>query len=124
MTSSDATSADQVATLLSDYVASPLYGVLHDALARPGQTGTLAERMGGSPAVGRCVAKTGTLDFVSNLAGWCKAEGGHTLAFAFLNDGIDVDAAHALQDAMTIDLARYDDGTPAGTPAPAPAPLA
>ncbi len=117
----DATTPDQVATLLTDYVASPLYGVLRSALARPGQTGTLSARMRGSAAVGRCAAKTGTLDFVSNLAGWCTALGGHTLAFAFLMDGIDVTAAHVLQDAMTIAIARYDDGTPAGPPAPAPA---
>ncbi len=117
----DATTPDQVATLLTDYVASPLYGVLRGALARPGQTGTLSLRMRGSAAVGRCNAKTGTLDFVSNLAGWCTAEGGHTLAFAFLMDGIDVTTAHVLQDVMTIALARYDDGTPAGVPAPPPA---
>ena len=121
---SDRTSPDQVATLLTDYVASPLYGVLHDALARPAQTGTLIDRMNGSAAVGRCVAKTGTLDFVSNLAGWCRAVGGHTIAFALLMDGIDVTAAHALQDAMTEAIARYDDGTPAGTPAPPPPLLA
>ncbi len=116
----DATTPDQVATLLTDYVASPLYGVLRGALARPGQTGTLSLRMRGSAAVGRCAAKTGTLNFVSNLAGWCTAEGGHTLAFAFFMDGIDVLTAHVLQDGMTIALARYDDGTPAGAPAPAP----
>jgi len=121
---SDATTPDQVATLLSDYVASPLYGVLHAALARPGQTGTLSDRMGGSPAVGRCVAKTGTLDFVSNLAGWCQAAGGHTLAFAFLMDNVDVLAAHVLQDTMVEALARYNDGTPAGAPAPPPPLLA
>ena len=33
-------------------------------------------------AVGNCAAKTGTLNYVTNLAGYCRSRGGHTLAFA------------------------------------------
>ena len=38
-------------------------------------------------AVGRCIAKTGTLDNVTNLAGYCRAAGGHVLVFAVFIDG-------------------------------------
>ena len=63
--------------------------------------------MRGTVASGRCQAKTGTLIGVSNLAGWCEAADGHVLEFAFLMDGIDVYSARALQDAMTVAVARY-----------------
>ena len=54
----------------------------------------------------RCQAKTGTLNGVSNLAGYCDAAGGHTIAFALMMDGISDAAAHRLQDSMAItDLA-------------------
>ena len=53
-----------------------------------------------------------------HLGGWAH------VAFALLMDGVNVTAAHVLQDAITIALARYDDGTPAGVPAPAPPLLA
>ena len=38
-------------------------------------------------AQGRCVAKTGTLNYVTNLAGYCRSRGRHTLAFALFIDG-------------------------------------
>jgi D-alanyl-D-alanine carboxypeptidase/D-alanyl-D-alanine-endopeptidase (penicillin-binding protein 4) len=60
-----------------------------------------------SAATGRCEGKTGTLTGVSNLAGYCEAAHGQMLAFAFFNDGISTEAAHAIQDNMTVALARY-----------------
>ena len=120
----DETTPHQVVELLTDLTASPLGTVLRAALARPGQTGTLSDRMAGTAAVGRCQAKTGTLDFVSNLAGWCTALGGHTIVFAMLMDGIDVYTAHVLQDAITVAIAQFDDGTPAEPPPPPPPLLA
>jgi len=63
--------------------------------------------MRGTTASGRCQAKTGTLNGVSNLAGWCKSLSGHTLAFCFLINGDAELTAHRLQDTMAIALARY-----------------
>ncbi len=78
------------------------------SLAVAGRTGTLAGRMVGTPADGRCHAKTGTLHDVSALAGLCLARNGHQLAFAILQNAIDPTAAHPLQDAMTAAVARYN----------------
>jgi D-alanyl-D-alanine carboxypeptidase/D-alanyl-D-alanine-endopeptidase (penicillin-binding protein 4) len=76
-------------------------------MAVVGHSGTLAERMRGTAAAGRCQGKTGTLTGVSNLVGYCEDAAGQYLAFAFFNDGIAIETAHALQDNMTITLADY-----------------
>lgn len=113
---SDRTSPLDVVRLLAGLSASPLGAVLRSDLPVAGRSGTLALRMHASTAAGRCQAKTGTLDGVSNLAGWCEALGGHTLAFCFLIDGDSEARAHALQDHMAITVAGFDDGTPAPVP--------
>ena len=47
--------------------------------------------MRGTAAEGNCATKTGTLDGVSALSGYCDA-GGHTIAFSVLNNSVDIDA--------------------------------
>ena len=103
----DRTSTYQVAGLLTALASSPLGAVLRGDLAVVGHTGTLAHRMRGTVAAGRCQAKTGTLIGVSNLAGYCRSARGHLLVFAFFNDGIAIEFAHAVQDRMAIALAGY-----------------
>jgi len=104
---SDSTSPHQVVSLLTSLAHSPLGTTLRNDLAIAGHTGTLAKRMRHTPASGRCQAKTGTLIGVSNLAGYCQAQNGDILAFAFFTDGIETGAAHTIQDNMAITLARY-----------------
>ena len=104
---SDHTTPKQIVELLTALAHSPLGTTLRNDLAVAGQTGTLSERMRHTPASGRCRAKTGTLNGVSNLAGYCESAGGDILAFAFFNDGIETYAAHTIQDNMAITLARY-----------------
>jgi serine-type D-Ala-D-Ala carboxypeptidase/endopeptidase (penicillin-binding protein 4) len=104
----DRTSPLEVVSLLVALASTQIGEVLRSDLAVAGESGTLALRMRGTTASGRCQAKTGTLDGVSNLAGYCQSEGGQTLAFCFLIDGDAELTAHALQDAMTIAVARYD----------------
>jgi D-alanyl-D-alanine carboxypeptidase/D-alanyl-D-alanine-endopeptidase (penicillin-binding protein 4) len=104
---SDHTSPEQIVTLLSDLSRSPLGTTLRKDLAVAGESGTLSERMRGSPAAGHCQAKTGTLTGASNLAGYCQAANGNILAFAIFNDGIETDAAHVIQDKMVVTLASY-----------------
>ena len=103
----DKTSPYEVVTLLNEIAHTELGTILRGDLAVAGHTGTLAERMRGTAAAGRCQAKTGTLTGVSNLAGYCAAADGDELAFAFFNDGISIEAAHTLQDNMAITLADY-----------------
>jgi D-alanyl-D-alanine carboxypeptidase/D-alanyl-D-alanine-endopeptidase (penicillin-binding protein 4) len=103
----DKTSPYEMVTLLNEMAHTELGTILRGDLAVAGHTGTLAERMRGSDAEGRCQAKTGTLTGVSNLAGYCAAADGDELAFAFFNDGISTEMAHTLQDNMAITLANY-----------------
>jgi serine-type D-Ala-D-Ala carboxypeptidase/endopeptidase (penicillin-binding protein 4) len=104
---SDRTTPRQVVALLAALARSPLGTTLRGDLAVAGRTGTLHDRMRHTPAGGRCQAKTGTLIGVSNLAGYCQAQDGDILAFAFFTDGIETTVAHKIQDNMAITLARY-----------------
>ena len=62
--------------------------------------------MNGSAAAGRCRGKTGTLTGVSNVSGYCKTKNG-LVAFSLLMNGVsNLDAAHAIQDAMVVQIAR------------------
>ena len=80
--------------------------VYRSSLPLAGREGTLAHRMNGTAADGRCEAKTGTLIGVSTLSGYCDA--GHGLvAFSFLMNGVDVSVAQSAQDKMTSLIARY-----------------
>ena len=72
-----------------------------------GREGTVADRMRGTAAEGNCATKTGTLDGVSALSGYCSAHG-HTVAFSVLNNSVDIDAAHTAQDRFAAAIARYD----------------
>ncbi len=103
----DETSPWEVVTLLDELAHTPLGTVLRGDMAVAGHTGTLAERMRGTAAAGRCDGKTGTLTGVSNLVGYCTAADGDELAFAFFTDGIELGAAHTLQDNMAITVADY-----------------
>jgi D-alanyl-D-alanine carboxypeptidase/D-alanyl-D-alanine-endopeptidase (penicillin-binding protein 4) len=103
----DRTSPYQVADLLVELAPTPIGPVLRGNLAIAGRTGTLASRMRKTGASGRCQGKTGTLTGASNLAGYCNAADGHTLAFAIFNDGLATETAHTFQDHMTITLADY-----------------
>lgn len=103
----DQTSPLQVVTLLRDLSTTPIGTTLRADMAVAGQSGTLAERMRGTAAAGRCQGKTGTLTGVSNLVGYCQDLSGQFIAFAFFDDGIAIETAHVLQDNMAITLADY-----------------
>ena len=83
-----------------------LKGAFYDSLAVAGRSGTLASRMRGTAAQGRCVGKTGTIDGVSALSGYCRAGAG-TVAFSILMNNVSIDAARRAQDTMAAAIARY-----------------
>ncbi|MBV9049254.1 MAG: D-alanyl-D-alanine carboxypeptidase/D-alanyl-D-alanine-endopeptidase [Solirubrobacterales bacterium] len=100
----DSTSPQQVVTLLERMASNPTFV---SSLAVAGETGTLQGEMNDTVAQGRCRGKTGTLTGVANLAGYCTARDGHSLAFAFLMNGVDSSAGHALEAQMAVALAGY-----------------
>jgi D-alanyl-D-alanine carboxypeptidase/D-alanyl-D-alanine-endopeptidase (penicillin-binding protein 4) len=77
-----------------------------NSLPLAGREGTLSDRMRGTPAEGRCRAKTGTLDAVSALSGYCRAGHG-TVAFSILMSSVNVSTAQSAQDKMAALIARY-----------------
>lgn len=83
----DQTTPAQVVGLLRKVWNTPTGALLHAALPVVGRQGTVQGIGVHTPAEGRCVAKTGTLDGVTNLAGYCHSRGGATLAFALFVDG-------------------------------------
>jgi D-alanyl-D-alanine carboxypeptidase/D-alanyl-D-alanine-endopeptidase (penicillin-binding protein 4) len=91
-------------TRMADSAAAPAF---EDSLAVAGRNGTLDTRMRNTSAQDNCHAKTGTLNTVSALAGYCLTTSGGRVAFAFLMNGVSVVAARRLQDRMTVALARY-----------------
>jgi serine-type D-Ala-D-Ala carboxypeptidase/endopeptidase (penicillin-binding protein 4) len=102
---SDFTTPRQVVTLLSKMDTNPYFV---DSLAVAGETGTLQEEMQGTRAQGRCQGKTGTLNDVASLAGYCQAVDGHTLAFAFMMNSLSNAAyGHLVEANMAVALAKY-----------------
>jgi D-alanyl-D-alanine carboxypeptidase/D-alanyl-D-alanine-endopeptidase (penicillin-binding protein 4) len=80
--------------------------IVRTSLPQAGRTGTLAGRMRGTAAVGRCAAKTGTIRGVSGLAGYCTTKQGREVAFAILQNGGDVGSARSFQDRFVAHLAQ------------------
>jgi D-alanyl-D-alanine carboxypeptidase/D-alanyl-D-alanine-endopeptidase (penicillin-binding protein 4) len=100
------TTPRDVVELLAGIDESELADPLRVSLAVAGRSGTLSDRMRGTTAQGRCRAKTGTLNGISNLAGYCTSHSGARTAFAILMSG-SVWSAHPLQNRMAAVLARY-----------------
>jgi serine-type D-Ala-D-Ala carboxypeptidase/endopeptidase (penicillin-binding protein 4) len=78
----------------------------YESLAVAGKTGTLSRRMRNTAAEGSCHAKTGTIDGVSALSGYCRAGAGQ-VAFSILMNNVSISAAQRAQDAMAAAIARY-----------------
>ncbi len=81
-----------------------------DSLAVAGRSGTVARRMRGTAAAGNCRLKTGTLDGVSALSGYCFRGGDdadHAVIFSLLMNRVDVNRAHTVQDRMAALISRY-----------------
>jgi serine-type D-Ala-D-Ala carboxypeptidase/endopeptidase (penicillin-binding protein 4) len=77
-------------------------------LALAGHEGTVADRMQGTAAYGRCRTKTGTLTGVSNLSGYCFNVSGKVMVFSVLMNGVsDLELAHLDQDRIAGAVASY-----------------
>jgi D-alanyl-D-alanine carboxypeptidase/D-alanyl-D-alanine-endopeptidase (penicillin-binding protein 4) len=102
----DHTSPHQQVTLLRALRKTAVGDALKASLPVAGRSGTLIHRMRGTVAAGRCEAKTGTLGYVSALAGYCTSSGGDEIGFAIeMNNIADVLLARTLQDRIAATLA-------------------
>lgn len=103
----DRSSPAQIVDLLREVWHTPAGGELAASLPTVGVDGTVEFLGARTPARGRCVAKTGTLDYVTNLAGYCRARDHHTLAFALMLDGPSNWTATVLEGRMVGAIAGY-----------------
>jgi D-alanyl-D-alanine carboxypeptidase/D-alanyl-D-alanine-endopeptidase (penicillin-binding protein 4) len=103
----DRSSPLEVVDLLREVWGTRVGRELVASLPTVGREGTVRGYGLKSHAAGNCVAKTGTLNYVTNLAGYCRTRGGHTLAFALFVDGPDNGTAATLESKMIGAIARY-----------------
>jgi D-alanyl-D-alanine carboxypeptidase/D-alanyl-D-alanine-endopeptidase (penicillin-binding protein 4) len=103
----DRSSPAQLVDLLRDVWHTPTGGQLAASLPTVGVEGTVQFLGVKTPARGRCIAKTGTLDYVTNLAGYCRARNNHLLAFALMLDGPPNWTATVLEGRMVGAIAGY-----------------
>jgi D-alanyl-D-alanine carboxypeptidase/D-alanyl-D-alanine-endopeptidase (penicillin-binding protein 4) len=108
LTRSNRASPKQVVALLSGMREQPTGEEFIEDLAVSGKEGTVAGRMRGTPAYGRCRVKTGTLTGVSNLSGYCFNQSGRTVIFSILMGRVpSTTQAHIDQDAIAGLAASY-----------------
>jgi D-alanyl-D-alanine carboxypeptidase/D-alanyl-D-alanine-endopeptidase (penicillin-binding protein 4) len=81
--------------------------VLSASLPTVGVNGTVQRIARLTAAQGHCIAKTGTLDDVTNLAGYCSSRGHHVVAFALFLDGPPNATAVVQLGRMVAAIARY-----------------
>jgi D-alanyl-D-alanine carboxypeptidase/D-alanyl-D-alanine-endopeptidase (penicillin-binding protein 4) len=103
----DRTSPLQIVDLLRDLWGSPVGTELSESLPVTGMSGTVATIGTRSAAQGRCQAKTGSLDDVTNLAGYCRTKGGQKLAFGIFIDGPENGIGFTIESKMVGAIARY-----------------
>lgn len=70
------------------YSHEHIYNHLLPSMPVAGEDGTLRKRMKGTAAEGNVRAKTGTVEGVSTLSGYCTTAEGHLLCFSIMNQGI------------------------------------
>jgi D-alanyl-D-alanine carboxypeptidase/D-alanyl-D-alanine-endopeptidase (penicillin-binding protein 4) len=103
----DRSSPLEVVDLLREVWGTRVGRELVASLPTVGKEGTVRGIGLKTAAAGNCVAKTGTLNYVTNLAGYCHSKGGHALAFTLMIDGPDNGTAVLLESRMIGAIARY-----------------
>ncbi|MGH2842262.1 MAG: D-alanyl-D-alanine carboxypeptidase/D-alanyl-D-alanine-endopeptidase [Solirubrobacteraceae bacterium] len=103
----DRSTPAQVLELLTAVWGTPSGRVLYRSLPVLGRQGTVQGIGVGSYADGHCAAKTGTLNDVTNLAGYCTTRSRQTIAFALMIDGQpNIQAVRSLSHAVAT-IAAY-----------------
>jgi serine-type D-Ala-D-Ala carboxypeptidase/endopeptidase (penicillin-binding protein 4) len=108
LTRGNRASPSQVVDLLNAVRQAPMGDEFIQDLALAGHEGTVADRMHGTAAYGRCRTKTGTLTAVSALSGFCFNRSGKTMIFSILMGSVsDLSLAHDEQDKIAAAVASY-----------------
>jgi D-alanyl-D-alanine carboxypeptidase/D-alanyl-D-alanine-endopeptidase (penicillin-binding protein 4) len=108
LTRSNRASPRQVVDLLAAMQREPVGEDFIQDLALAGREGTVADRMHGTAADGRCRTKTGTLTGVSNLSGYCFNRDGRVMIFSTLMGSVgNLELAHLDQDRIAAAVASY-----------------
>ncbi len=108
LTRSNRASPAQVVDLLKSMRGTDVGDEFIQDLALAGHEGTVAERMHGTAAYGRCRTKTGTIRAVSNLSGYCFNRDGRVMIFSILMASVrDLGLAHLEQDLIAGEVASY-----------------
>jgi serine-type D-Ala-D-Ala carboxypeptidase/endopeptidase (penicillin-binding protein 4) len=108
LTRSNRASPAQVVALLRGMRETDAGDEFVQSLAIAGSEGTVASRMDGTAAAGRCRTKTGTLTGVSALSGYCFNRSGRVMAFSILmNEVSNLSQAHYGQDRIAAAVASY-----------------
>jgi D-alanyl-D-alanine carboxypeptidase/D-alanyl-D-alanine-endopeptidase (penicillin-binding protein 4) len=108
LTRSNRASPQQIVNLLLAMRDDPAGEEFIQDLALTGKEGTVADRMEGTAAYGRCRTKTGTITGVSNLSGYCFNKSGRIIAFSILMGSVgDLGYAHLEQDRIAALVAGY-----------------
>ena len=108
LTRGNRASPAQVVNLLRAMRGSAVGDEFVQDLALAGHEGTVADRMHGTAAYGRCRTKTGTLTAVSALSGYCFNRDGRIMIFSILMNSVrDLTLAHDEQDQIAGLVASY-----------------
>jgi D-alanyl-D-alanine carboxypeptidase/D-alanyl-D-alanine-endopeptidase (penicillin-binding protein 4) len=108
LTRSNRSSPVQVVGLLKTMWHTLAGEELIQDMALAGHEGTVADRMHGTAAYGRCRTKTGTLTGVSNLSGYCFNRDGKVMIFSVLMGSVrNLSLAHLEQDLIAAEIASY-----------------
>jgi D-alanyl-D-alanine carboxypeptidase/D-alanyl-D-alanine-endopeptidase (penicillin-binding protein 4) len=108
LTRGNRASPAQVVGLLEAMRKAPAGDEFIQDLALAGHEGTVADRMHGTAAYGRCRTKTGTLTAVSALSGYCFNRDGRIMIFSILMNSVsDLSLAHYEQDKIAALVASY-----------------
>lgn len=102
--------SDAMIWLLTYLWADPKHAAAFQAtLPVAGVSGTLANRMKGTPAEGRVRAKTGTMSHVRSLSGYLTTVGGETIVFSMIANDFRVPSAEidAVMDRALERVARF-----------------
>jgi PBP4 family serine-type D-alanyl-D-alanine carboxypeptidase len=102
-------SPKSITNLLGSMYKSEYGSLFQNSLAVPGEEGTLKKRLTKTLAQNKIHAKTGTLNFVSTLAGYTYTRDNEPIAFSmmFLNFNTNINSIQNIQDLIALRITAF-----------------